>query len=92
MARSRPISYHLKKSCTREKQVQKAQEWAKQWHDETFELLKQLNDNASGRNDDAFDAAMHRLRLLNQRKHEALGNIFNILTQPIYSETTDADD
>ena len=42
MARSRPISYHLKKSCTREKQVQKAQEWAKQWHDETFELLKQL--------------------------------------------------
>ena len=32
MARSRPISYQLKKSCTREKQVQKAQEWAKQWH------------------------------------------------------------
>lgn len=39
MARSRPISYHLKKSCTREKQVQKAQEWAKQWHDETFEEI-----------------------------------------------------
>lgn len=93
MARSRPISYRLKKSSTREKQVQIAQEWAQEWHDETFELLKQLNDYAE-RDWDNFDAAMKRLRLLNQRKHEALGNVFAILTQPLYNDkgVNDADD
>lgn len=88
MSRKRPISYKLKKSSTREKQLEKAKEWAQQWHDDAIRLIHVLNDTAE-KDWAAFDAAQDELRQMMHRKCEALPNIFDILTQPLYTERSE---
>lgn len=88
MTRSRSISYHLKKSSSRQKQLNKANEWATQWHDDTIQLIRRINDSA-GNDWETFDAAIEDLRKLTHRKADALPNIFAILTEPLYTNKQD---
>ena len=50
-----------------------------------FELLNRLDD-AAGEDWQAFDAVNAELRKLCHRKFDALPNMLNILTSPLYNE------
>ena len=85
MTRIRPIGYRLQKSSTRDKQLDIAKAWAADWQHQIFELLNRLDD-AAGEDWQAFDAVNAELRKLCHRKFDALPNMLNILTSPLYNE------
>lgn len=76
--RSRPISYYLQRCKNRKHQIQTAQEWAQEWHDQAIRLLTEL-DNSAEKDWAKFDAAMKTLRKLTHRKHDALKKVFETL-------------
>ena len=81
-SRSRTINHYLRKCILREKQLEKAQKWAKEWHDKEIELLNLL-DNTAGEDWDKFEWAMKELRATVHKKHEALQGVMQTLTEPL---------